>query len=46
MCLLYRDPEILPPVFDETIRLLVSLGRTEEADALRETKTRDYPEAR
>ena len=46
VCLLYRDPEILPPVFDETIRLLVSLGRTEEADALRETKARDYPEAR
>ena len=45
VCLLYRDPEILPPVFDEAIRLLVSLGRDEEAEALRETKARDYPEA-
>lgn len=45
VCLLYRDPEILPPVFDETIRLLSSLGRDEEAAALRETKARDYPEA-
>ena len=43
VCMLYRDPEELPPVMLETIRLLEGLGRTEEARSLRETLRADYP---
>ena len=46
VCMLFHDDEVLPPVFDEAIRLLSELGRTEEADAMRETKAREYPEAK
>jgi len=44
VCLLYRDPEILPPVIEETARLLDELGRADEAAAMRDLLAKDYPD--
>ena len=42
--MLYRDPEILPPVLVETARLLDELGRADEAASLRASLREDYPD--
>ncbi|MBQ7667053.1 MAG: tetratricopeptide repeat protein, partial [Kiritimatiellae bacterium] len=42
VCLLYHAHEVLQPVFDEAIDVLLKLGRKDEARVLRETKERDY----
>ncbi|MBQ6102879.1 MAG: hypothetical protein IJL06_04325, partial [Kiritimatiellae bacterium] len=44
VCLLYHDPEILPPVVEETARLLDELGRADEAAAMRDLLAKDYPD--
>ena len=44
VCMLYRDPEILPPVLVETARLLDELGRADEAASLRASLREDYPD--
>ncbi|MBR1609272.1 MAG: hypothetical protein IJ678_06620, partial [Kiritimatiellae bacterium] len=43
VCRLYRDPDTLPPVLLETIRLLDGLGRADEAAELRSVLLSDYP---
>lgn len=45
VCILYADPEILPPVLLETARLLDELGRADEAASLRASLRADYPES-
>ena len=45
VCLLYRDDQIIPPVMAETIALLTSMGRVEDADALRHELSALYPKS-
>lgn len=44
VCVLFHDKELLPPVLRETIVLLDSLGRTDEANDLRKSLREDYGE--
>ena len=45
VCLLYRDEQLIPPVMVETITLLTSLGRAEDADTLRHELCTLYPKS-
>lgn len=45
VCLLYSDPALLPPLFEEAIPLLRELGRNEEADALLKDLLEQYPDS-
>lgn len=44
VCVLFHDKELLPPVLRETIALLESLGRSDEANDLRKSLREDYGE--
>ncbi len=41
-CLLYHDPELVPPLAREALPLLDELGRADEAKTLREMLEREY----
>jgi len=43
VCLLYTDPVLLPPLFEETITLLRLLGRADEAATLEQELCEQYP---
>ena len=42
ICLLYHDPELVPPLAREALPLLDELGRADEAKTLREMLEREY----